>query len=221
MNSRPYVLLGEGALAAHRTRASDALARWVEAWGLPALELAVACEPAARERFVALDREELEREIAAAWGSAGRGGAPVLRDVVTAAVGDLLEALERDGATTRPGEELFARASGAVTWQVRIGAARLSAACAHVPPAVKPVADSGHGIASVRDAVDGATVTVAAEIGAVDLALATMQSLACGDVIRLGTRLAEPLAIVAADGTRVCGGHLGAHGGHRALELVP
>src|SRR6185437_15361567 len=69
-------------------------------------------------------------------------------------------------------------------------------------------------------AAQGASVTVHAEIGTVEVPVAAVRDLAPGDVIRVGRRLCDPIDLLEPDGTRLCGGHLGAFEGQRALDLV-
>lgn len=57
-------------------------------------------------------------------------------------------------------------------------------------------------------------------IGEAEIDLATLQTIAVGDVIRLETKLDQTLQVRSFDGNSVCLGYLGTAGGHRAVELL-
>jgi flagellar motor switch/type III secretory pathway protein FliN len=118
---------------------------------------------------------------------------------------------------------LLANGSGAVALDLTLEGAsmRILVASAELPRPAPEAREPGRPLVHTADALQHAPVTVAVQIGTVELELGAVQALAPGDVIRLGTKIGEPLALTASDGTALCRGHLGKHDGVRAVDLVP
>jgi flagellar motor switch/type III secretory pathway protein FliN len=62
-------------------------------------------------------------------------------------------------------------------------------------------------------------VTLEADLGELDIDLATLQSLEAGDVVRLSARIDQPLRVCGPGGKTVCLGDFGSQEGFRALSL--
>ncbi|MDK2125131.1 FliM/FliN family flagellar motor C-terminal domain-containing protein [Parachitinimonas caeni] len=60
---------------------------------------------------------------------------------------------------------------------------------------------------------------LALELGEVTLTLGQLETLAIGDVVRLGTNIDQPAKLITTDGRMVCHGHIGACEGVRAVEV--
>ena len=235
MHARPYLLVGATALESARARARGAVEAWRESWGFDAAAAPlVSCLRASEADSLhgygwrawhkdgipgawvreTSDEREASRSIAQAVAERAR------TDLVTS----LLAAFgaPRDGAFAA--EPIPHDAQAAETGMVLV---RVSSADAMIELLVSsaPVAhrDAPHRLPPrpALEAVRRATVRLSAEIGEVEIDLRALRSLAPGDVVRLGRSLDQPLALVASDGATVCHGHLGAHAGKRALDVVP
>ena len=75
-------------------------------------------------------------------------------------------------------------------------------------------------LVSVREGLEAESVAVEVVVGVAELSLAELQSLSVGDVLRLDRGLKDPLMVLFDDGQRVCGAHLGAVRGRRAVQLA-
>jgi len=154
---------------------------------------------------------------------------PVSLEVRDRAIDDLVAVLLGNGA--RPGlrrreagttrgipASCRERGSGAALLEIAIDEGSLLAVtrCAR-PPRQDRSGSQSFGESHV--AMHGVAVTLDAQLGEVDMDIATLQSLEAGDVIRLPARLDQPLRLSAPDGKTVCFGDFGTHDGFRALSL--
>lgn len=77
-------------------------------------------------------------------------------------------------------------------------------------------------LARLREALSVQPAELEAWVGAAELGLAMVQSIAVGDVIKLDARVDEPLHVCLKDniGQELCGGFLGTYKGYKALQLT-
>lgn len=223
MTMRPFVLLGDRALRIHRERAGRALAAWCLAWDVSLDEVRADCDPARPAEAGGLFAPAC-RSIA---GCAAEP-ASVAGEAAEAAVRDLLDSLRaalcvpRAAPTPTDEAAMLATGSGALAVTVRWGDARHAFLVAHedLIPIERERREAPPPVVEADAAVHGTSITLRAELGEVDVDVAALQALAPGDVIRLGAPLSRALDVVDAHGARLCGGHLGAFNGCRALDIV-
>lgn len=72
----------------------------------------------------------------------------------------------------------------------------------------------------IADALAGGRLRLNVLAGEVQLELGLLQTIAIGDVIRLDTRIDQPLQVVNEDGARLCGAFLGSCEGRKSVQLV-
>lgn len=75
-------------------------------------------------------------------------------------------------------------------------------------------------LVSVREGLEAESVAVELVVGVAELSLAELQSLSVGDVLRLDRGIKDPLMVMFDGGQGVCGAHLGAVRGRRAVQLA-
>jgi flagellar motor switch/type III secretory pathway protein FliN len=152
--------------------------------------------------------------------------------VSQAALDDLItRLLRRPGVSTAsgpvrrdPGEPpagLFSAGAGAIDIRVSIGDAALRIIVPYIQEAAPLAAHSAATkMMDAAVALSHASVTVSAEIGSAEIEIGDLQTLAAGDVIRLGRGLDTLVALVGSDGIPLCRGHLGTRDGTLALEIT-
>jgi flagellar motor switch/type III secretory pathway protein FliN len=164
-------------------------------------------------------------------GTSGRG-APVALEVGDRAVDDLIGQLFGKGAPPGIRREAgclpeisasdFKYGSGAAVIDIEIGEGRLRVLtrCGATRASSAPQARTGtQSPGESHAALHALPVTLEAELGELELDLSTLQSLEAGDVVRLTTRIDEPLRLSGPGGSTVCFGDFGAQEGFRALSL--
>ena len=82
------------------------------------------------------------------------------------------------------------------------------------PPSQKPL------FTKPADALGNSRLKLNVLVGEAQLELALLQTIVVGDVIKLGTRLDEPLHVVNADGVRLCRAFLGTRNGRKSIQLI-
>ena len=75
-------------------------------------------------------------------------------------------------------------------------------------------------LVSLREGLEAESVAVEVVVGSAELSLAELQSLSVGDVLRLDRGIKDPLMVMFDGGQGVCGAHLGAVRGRRAVQLA-
>lgn len=75
-------------------------------------------------------------------------------------------------------------------------------------------------LTGVAAAAASLPVTVRVEVGALELTLGHLRTLAIGDVITLPARLDQPLRVVAPGDLTVCRAHIGTRDQARAIEIA-
>jgi len=160
-------------------------------------------------------------------------GAPLALELGDRAVDDLIVRLLGKGAPPAvreraggPAPEIpasvFKHGSGAVVLDIGIdeGQVRVVARCGAARVSSAPQARTGmQSPGESHAALHALPVTLEAELGELELDLSTLQSLEAGDVVRLTTRIDEPLRLSAPGGSTVCFGDFGTQEGFRALSL--
>ncbi len=223
MNARPLVLLGESDLLRVRQAAAQALEEWRTVWGLGARATQVAC-------MVSSIREAL---FGRSEPGAPESDAPVALEVGDLAIDDLIGRVLGKGAlpVVRKGAgdpapefpaEVFEQGSGALVLDIEIheGRFRVVAGCGTTQASPAKQARTGtQPPGESHVALLALPVTLEAELGELELDLATLQSLEAGDVVRLTTRIDQPLRLCAPGGSTVCFGDFGTQEGFRALSL--
>jgi len=250
MQARPFVLVGDSALAALRVRVAAALEAWRVGWAVyagsavrdcsraidapldegwhawqagghtlarvrlphpaawcdalfgPSVECAPRADSVAMQ-LAAAARDDLLVEVAAAIRGTRCEGTLVLAPL--------------DGALFRPG-------AGSVQLSLAVGACAMDWLVAHGEMQAGMEARAASSAPTPLDrgaALRALPVTLQAEVGHIEIDAAALHALVPGDVIRLGSRLEQPLAVVAPDGAVLFRGHLGTSHGARALDLVP
>lgn len=182
---------------------------------------------------------EIERALFAPGGmhADGAGAAAVLAPAVAAdAVDALLDCLATLalGSDARiaclPGEQpeqAGAPMSGALVLSVRFGTRELAcllndaavqawATRAGVYPAPLPALAA----LDLREAAGALTLALPVKLGGVDVNLASLMTVAVGDVIRLDMSLDQPLQVHSPDGRPLFSAHLGRSGSQVAVELI-
>jgi len=247
METRPIELLGDSALLRARQAAAQALEAWRALWGLqpgePHISCARAWESEERSRLLqegwhawagedewATVSPELALGVRASLFGPRLAGAPgcetsVADELCKQAIDDLVARLLARGAVRRENSaglqipaSVFERGSGAAVLHLRIEEASLLVVTRCASPArrdragMQPLGESGAAVSAVP-------VTLDAQLGEIDMDLATLHSLEAGDVIRLPARLDQPLKLSAPDGRTICFGDFGAQEGFRALSL--
>jgi flagellar motor switch/type III secretory pathway protein FliN len=173
---------------------------------------------------------------AEAWERPAHASASIAAEVAQAARDDLvaglvaalrgrpIEAVDRLDLDA-PTDDLARRGSGAVVARCELAGAVLHVLMANEELA--PRAARGElrapreALPDPHAAVQRVPITLSVEVGTVEIDLGTLRHLVPGDVLRLGTSLESPLAVMAPDDTILCRGHLGAHRGSRAIDLIP
>jgi flagellar motor switch protein FliM len=122
-------------------------------------------------------------------------------------------------------DSLFEPGAGTLHFRVEFAGVPIELVVAHAelaPPERAPDARAAQPpvLQPLDTAVHAVGITLQAQVGSIEIDVAALDRLAEGDVIRLGTRVDHPLAIVGPDGATVFHGHLGTHDGLRALDLV-
>lgn len=256
MPARPYALVAASTLATVQRVLQGALDDCCRAWGIAPASLTLACarawEAAAAQAWRQSHAEQ-DKTLHLGWNAglalqlahamfgpdgapAAAGGAPTLaQDTARQALAALVAALAgackcgaAEPAPADPPAALFARGSGAVLVQVRVGGETLQcllndgAVCALAGISrVTPLA-----LAKALPAVDfkaaltRVPVALPVHIGAADVALGSLLTLGVGDVIRLDTCADLPLTVHAPGGAALFGGYLGKADQSVALELV-
>jgi flagellar motor switch/type III secretory pathway protein FliN len=199
-----------------------------EAWlyaGPAAASVALTCSAGFAGRLGALLTGSGAAEI--------RGSASPLRDeLVRGALAELVallcpwaagSAAARIGGAEALPEHGWEAGSGAAVavleWdrelvELVLGAAQVATL---LPPAAAPARQPGTRIA---DALGGGRLTLKVLAGEVQLELGLLQTIAIGDVIKLDTRIDQPLQVVNEDGARLCGAFLGSCDGRKSVQLV-
>ena len=85
-------------------------------------------------------------------------------------------------------------------------------------PRAKP--SSGVAFAKITDALLNEHLKLKVLAGEVQLELGLLQTIAIGDVIKLNTKINEPLQVFSDDGTRLCEAFLGSCDGRKSIQLV-
>jgi flagellar motor switch/type III secretory pathway protein FliN len=138
-------------------------------------------------------------------------------------IGGALEFAER---AEPPTADLARPGSGYLSAVVRYGDTPLLEVLLAPPLALRLAGATGQGarrsegLTARRQALGAEPVVLEVQAGSAELALADLQTLAVGDVLRLDRTLREPLAITVATEGTVCLGHLGLLHGRKAVQLV-
>ncbi|MCW7540867.1 FliM/FliN family flagellar motor C-terminal domain-containing protein [Aquabacterium sp. A7-Y] len=247
---RPFMLVGSQALQVLGQRAGTALASWAAGWSLCGEAPAIVATPVAGSEperlpcrhfsgeggrlWVALaagPSQELARAVLGPSRAAGFGAnddwlAQVLaqaRDALCAALVESLlgAAAESDGPAV-PDDKLWQPGSGAVRFDcAALGLQAWASAdvLRHVPPAevarraMAPTTD-------LQRAAASQAVTLGVVAGRVELELGRLLELQAGDVLRLPSRLDEPLWLVGPGGDTLARCALGEQAGRLAVRLV-
>jgi flagellar motor switch/type III secretory pathway protein FliN len=176
--------------------------------GLSAADIAGNCaSPAVRQLGEAL-MQDLAARLTRALDTGGDRGAAAWSPVV-----------QGNGEISQPGSGWLVvtcewGAAGAV--QVLL-APELAARAVDAAPTARKGGDS---LNPRRGAIDNRSVAIQVVLGEAELAVADLESLAPGDVIRLDRKLGDPLLVRNDVGDILCGAHVGAVGGRRAVQLV-
>jgi len=157
--------------------------------------------------------------------------APVALEVGDRAIDDLIgRVLGKDAPPVRKraGDpapdipaEVFKHGSGAVVLDIELdeGRLRIVAGCGATASSAKQARSGAQPPGESHAALLAIPVTLEAELGELDMDLATLQSLEAGDVVRLTARIDQPLRLSAPGGSTVCFGDFGTQEGFRALSL--
>jgi flagellar motor switch/type III secretory pathway protein FliN len=223
MDVRPFVVWGDSALAAVEGRVRAALEGWSREWGA-AGRFEVRCRAATRdaERESIRIGEGLAEAIEAAlFEGAPRPGQPRGRGRTRARATTCSPRSPRPFAASPPSRECSSRspcpmrssspARGRSIFRVEFEGVPIEWIVAHaelarVPEALSPASPA---LQPLDAAVHAVGITLQAQVGSIEIDVAALDRLAEGDVIRLGTRVDHPLAIVGPDGATVFHGHLG------------
>ena len=160
-------------------------------------------------------------------------GAPLALELGDRAVDDLVGRLLGTGAPPairkRAPEsapeipaDLFKHGSGATVLDIKIGEGQLRVVAGRGATQASSAGQARTGTQSPGEshvALHALPVTLDAELGELDIDLATLQSLEAGDVVRLSARIDQPLRVCGPGGKTVCLGDFGAQEGFRALSL--
>lgn len=172
-------------------------------------------------------------------GSLLASGAParvsaLLNDLVMRAVTDLMRPLcpwvtERAPKKMPEGERLPAQVweagSGAVVATLEWDGERMEIvfSAGHVSAmldAAKAKPSPGVPFARITDTLLNERLTLKVLAGEALLELGLLQTIAVGDVIKLNTRIDEPLQVLNDDGTRFCEAFLGSRDGRKSIQLI-
>lgn len=75
-------------------------------------------------------------------------------------------------------------------------------------------------LAPLADALAGKPLSLSVMAGSAQVEVGLLKTIAVGDVIKLDTRIDQPLALVNEEGARLCGAFLGTSGGRKAVQLT-
>ena len=156
----------------------------------------------------------------------------LLAELVKRALADFLLQLGGSSATAgkiqdaeMPDAQTWEAGSGAVVADIALGdeklmlvidADRVASMLASVPS--KSVRKAQ--LTKPVDALANGRLKFNVLVGEAQLELALLQTIGVGDVIRLDTRIDEPLQVVNSDGKRVCGAFLGSSDGYKSIQLT-
>jgi flagellar motor switch/type III secretory pathway protein FliN len=119
-----------------------------------------------------------------------------------------------------PAPALLRRGAGTVACTLRMGGRtmRVLVPAAALPAAAPP--PRGAGLATLHQALAGASVALSVELCSTELTLGYLRTLAVGDVLALPMPLDQPLRVLGPGAAPLCAAHLGAQDGMRAVELI-
>jgi flagellar motor switch/type III secretory pathway protein FliN len=177
--------------------------------------------------------------LGASLASSGQGSIParpsaLLNDLAMRAVADLVRPLcpwVAESAAEKIVEgaglpaQVWEAGSGALVAELTWGDERMEIvfSAAHVTAMLdtgKARSQSSVPFARTTDALLKERLTLKVLAGETQLELALLQTIVVGDVIKLNTRIDEPLQVLNADGTRLCNAFLGSYEGRKSIQLI-
>ncbi|MES2538653.1 MAG: FliM/FliN family flagellar motor C-terminal domain-containing protein [Pseudomonadota bacterium] len=165
-----------------------------------------------------------------AGNEAGAKPSGLLVALAERALADLLEALAGEDAARlhepfAPEQSLHAPGSGAAVAEIACGECRITLLisphqAASMLAGLTAAAPAKIAFENRRDALANGRIALTVAIGETQLEIGLLQTIVAGDVIRLNTRIDQPLAVMTADGVRLCSAFLGSREGHKSVQLT-
>jgi flagellar motor switch/type III secretory pathway protein FliN len=158
--------------------------------------------------------------------SAATEKSPMLSDLLESALTDFLRMFAAAPAQAHqvPAERFRDIGSGAAVAEIDWKEAKLALVIS--PPLVAsmlsrigPRAARKGSLVKVNEALANGRMNLKVMVGEAEVELGLLQTIAVGDVIKLNTRVDEPLQVVTADGLRLCRAFLGIRNGRKSIQL--
>lgn len=203
--------------------------RWLVVGTTVEQQAAIVCEPEFLARFGA----RLLAIESAGGAVAEVAGSPLLADVALSATTSLLNAVAADdgamaiSATRSSGlsPEFLRQGSGAAIAQIDCGVTRFFVALG--PQRVAGILSTmEYGVTrravltKIVDALSNQRLQLHVLAGEAQLELGLLQTIVVGDVIKLDTRVDQPLRVVNGESGRVCNAYLGTQQGRKSIQLT-